>query len=42
MLDEYKRALGKVTFPNYEKYHNINNAYNNFFQKMIGVVTLHL
>ena len=33
-VDEYEKALGKVTFPNYEKY-NINKAYNNFFQKLI-------
>ena len=38
MLDEYKKALGKVTFPNYEKYHNINKVYNNFFQTLIEVV----
>ena len=25
-VDEYEKALGKVTFPNYEKYHNINKA----------------
>ena len=37
-VDEYKKALGKVTSPNYEKYHNINMAYNNFFQKLIEVV----
>ena len=37
-VDEYKKALGKVTFPNYERYHNINKAYNNFFQKLIEVV----
>ena len=37
-VDEYEKALGKVTFPNYEKYHNINKAYNDFFQKLIEVV----
>ena len=37
-VDEYEKALGKVTFPNYEKYHKINKAYNDFFQKMIEVV----
>ena len=30
--------MGKVIFPNYERYHNINKAYNNFFQKLIEVV----
>ena len=29
-VDESEKALGKVTFPNYEKY-NVNKAYNNFF-----------
>ena len=24
--------MGKVTFTNYEKYHNTNKAYNDFFQ----------
>ena len=34
-VDKYKRALGKVTFPNHEKYHNINKANNDFFKKLI-------
>ena len=38
-VDEYEKALGKVTSPNYEKYHNINKAYNDFFQKLIEVVS---
>ena len=43
LVDEYEKALRKVTFPNYEKYHNINKAYSNFFQKLIGMVNiLHL
>ena len=37
-VDKYEKVLGKVKFPNYEKFHNINKAYNNFFQKMIEVV----
>ena len=37
-VDKYKEVLGKVRFQNYEKYHNINKAYNDFFQKMIEVV----
>ena len=36
-VDKYEKALGKVTFPNYEKLHNINKACNDFFQKMIEV-----
>ena len=35
--DKYEKTLGKVTFPNYEKLHNINKACNDFFQKMIEV-----
>ena len=31
-VDESEKALGKVTFPNYEKY-NINKAYNDFFSE---------
>ena len=38
LVDEYEKDLGKVKFPNYEKYHNINKAYNDFFQKLIEVV----
>ena len=37
-VDECEKALGKVTVPNYERYHNIKKAYNNFFQKLIEVV----
>ena len=37
-VDEYEKALGKVTFPNYEKYHSINKTYDIFFQKLIEVV----
>ena len=33
-VDEYEKVLGKVIFPNYEKYHNINKAWNSFFQKL--------
>ena len=37
-VDKYERVLGKVTFPNYEKYHNINKANNDSFQKLIEMV----
>ena len=30
--------MGKVIFPNYERYNDINKAYNNFFQKLIEMV----
>ena len=33
-VDEYEKTLGKITFPNYEKYHNINKAYNDFFSEI--------
>ena len=33
-VDGYEKTLGKVTFPNYEKYHNIYKAYNNFFSEI--------
>ena len=37
-VDEYEKALGQVIFPNYEKYSNLNKAYNNFFQWVVEVV----
>ena len=37
-VDGYEKTLGKVTFLNYEKYHDINKTYNNFFQKLIEVI----
>ena len=37
-VDEYEKALGQATFPNYEKYSNVNKAYNDFFHKFIEVV----
>ena len=37
-VDEYEKALGKVTFPNYEKYHSINKTYDIFFQKLTELV----
>ena len=33
--DEFEKALGKVMFPNYERYCNVNKGYNDFFQKLI-------
>ena len=37
-VEKYEKAQGKAIFPNYEKFHHINKAYNDFFQKMIEVV----
>ena len=33
-VDKHGRALGKVTLPNYEKYHNINKVNKDIFQKI--------
>ena len=38
LVDEYEKALGKVTFSNYEKYHSINKRCNDFFQSLIEMV----
>ena len=37
-VDAYKDALGKVNFPNYELFNDINETYSNFFQKIMIVV----
>ena len=34
-VDKYGKALGKVTFPNCERYHNINKAYNDRLRWLI-------
>ena len=39
-VDIYEEALGKVDFPNYHNFENINDGYSNFIQKVIGVVDL--
>ena len=43
-VDEYEKALGKVTFKNNEKYHNINKAYNDVFLEtdLRWLIILHL
>ena len=33
--DEYEKAVGRVMFPNYKRYHNLNKECNDFFQKLI-------
>ena len=38
--DIYEVALGRVDFPNYRNFENINDAYSNFIQKFIGVIDL--
>ena len=37
-VDEYEKTPCKVIFPNYEKYHNINKTFNDFFRELIEVV----
>ena len=38
--DIYEEALGRVDFPNYHNFENINDAYSNFIQKVMGVIDL--
>ena len=38
-VDEYEKALDKVTLPNSEKYHSINKVLNNFLLNLIEVVS---
>ena len=34
----YEEALGRLDFPNYHYFENINDVYSNFIQKVIGVI----
>ena len=36
--DIYEEAPGRVDFPNYHNFENINDAYSNFIQKVMGVM----
>ena len=38
--DIYEEALGRVDFPNYHNFENINDAYSNFIQKVMGAIDL--
>ena len=38
--DIYEEAPGRVDFPNYHNFENINDAYSNFIQKVMGVIDL--
>ena len=38
--DIYEEALGRVDFPNYHNFENINDAYSNFIQKLMRVIDL--
>ena len=35
--DYYEEALKQVDFPNYERFGDVNEAYSNFFQKLMTV-----
>ena len=36
--DYYKETLKQVDFPNYEIFGDVNEAYSNFFQKLMTVI----
>ena len=36
--EAYKEALGKVCFPDYEKFSDVNKAYENFIQKLMSAI----
>ena len=36
--EAYKEALGKVCFPDYENFSDINKAYENFIQKLMSII----
>ena len=36
--DYYEEALRQVDFPNYESFGDVNEAYSNFFQKLMTVI----
>ena len=38
--DIFEEGLGKVDFPNYHSFENINDAYSNFIQKVMRVIDL--
>ena len=36
--DAYKEALGKLYFPNYESFSDMNKTYANFIQKLMSII----
>ena len=36
----YEEDLGRLDFPNYHNFENINDAYANFIQKVMGAIDL--
>ena len=37
-VEAYKEALGKVYFPNYENFCDVDKAYENFIQKLMILI----
>ena len=37
-VDDYKKSLGQLAFPNYEVLDDVNAAYSDFFQKIMIVI----
>ena len=38
--DVYEEGLGRLDFPNYHNFRNINDAYSNFIQKVMEEIDL--
>ena len=36
--EAYKEALGKVCFPDYENFSDVNKAYENFIQRLMSII----
>ena len=38
--DIYEEVLSRIDFPNYHNFENVNDAYSNFIQKVMGMIDL--
>ena len=38
-VDDYKKSLGQLVFPNYEIFDDVNGAYSDCFQKIMTLLT---
>ena len=38
-VDDYKKSLGQLVFPNYEMFDDVNGAYSDFVQKIMTLLT---
>ena len=38
VIDAYKNAPRKINFPNYKYFEDVNQAYSDFFQKVMAVI----